>query len=68
MRRENPCFHCTDRTTTCRIECERWAEYVKERDAAYAEAAKTRKALMDYADYRINLHERIEKRKKNSKR
>ena len=47
MPRPNPCYHCTDRTTVCRLECERWAGYVKERDAAYEAAAKVRKANMD---------------------
>lgn len=68
MKRPNPCYHCTDRTTTCRIECERWAEYVEERDAAYEQAEKIRKINNDYAEYRCNLHERIERRKKSSKR
>ena len=68
MRRNNPCYRCTNRTTTCRLDCPQWAEYVKERDAAYEAAAKIRQVETDYADYRFNLHERIERRKKNSKR
>lgn len=68
MKIKNPCYHCTNRTTTCRLECPLWANYIKARDAAYEKAAKIRKAETDYADYRCNLHERIEKRKKNSKR
>lgn len=64
----NPCYHCDHRSTTCRLECPEWAEYVKERDAMYAKAEKIRKANYDFASYRANLHERIERRKKNSKR
>jgi hypothetical protein len=67
-RRTNPCYHCENRSTTCRIECKLWAEYVKERDAAYEQAAKIREIETGYADYRANLHERIERRKKQSKR
>lgn len=66
--RNNPCYRCTNRSTTCRLDCQQWAEYVKERDAVYEKAAKIRKIETDYADYRANLHERIERRKKQSKR
>jgi hypothetical protein len=68
MRRNNPCYHCTNRTTTCRLDCPQWDEYVKARDAAYEQAEKIRKINNDYAEYRCNLHEKIERRKKNRKR
>lgn len=68
MRIPNPCYHCTNRMTTCRLDCQQWAEYVKERDEAYERAAKIRQAENDYAGYICNMHERIERRKKQSKR
>lgn len=68
MKRPNPCYHCTNRTTTCRLDCQQWSEYVKKRDEEYKAAEKVRKQATDYIGYRCTLHERIEKRKKNSKR
>lgn len=66
-KQSNPCFRCTERSSTCRIDCKDWAEYVKERDERYEQQAKQNKAESDYIGYTVNLHERIEKRSRNKK-
>lgn len=56
----NPCYRCETRSATCRIDCQAWAEYVKERDEQY------KKKLNDvehiHSDYVVNLKRKIKMR------
>ena len=37
---QHPCKDCPDRKAGCSAKCEKWAAYVKKRNAAYAERLK----------------------------
>lgn len=37
---QHPCKDCPDRKAGCSAKCEKWATYVKKRNAAYAERLK----------------------------
>ena len=37
---KHPCKDCPDRKAGCSAKCEKWAAYVKKRNAAYAERLK----------------------------
>lgn len=60
--RRNPCYYCENRTVTCRLECPKWSEYVKERDADYSRTVTDKDRM--YGEYQQRVHDRIEKRAK----
>ena len=60
-----PCGRdCPDRKEACSLSCERWAEYVAERDKGYAE----RVMKCESATYYANKASRIEHRKYRQRR
>jgi hypothetical protein len=60
---EHPCRDCEFRHGGCQVECEIWHDYVKERDAVYAENKKEQILIAGYAENLWRNQLRAERRR-----